>query len=125
MSHPGPYPDQGGYQQGYGQLPAGGYPGYPGGSYPAPPPSNGSAIGLTIVSGLAFLSCIGLLALPSLIIGIIALTKNATDPAGSRKLTKTGWIVLAACMAITVVLAILYFVFVGGVMWFTAVTPST
>lgn len=124
MSYPGPYPDQGGYKQGYGQLPASGYPGPGGVGYPPPPPSNGSAIGLTIASGLAFVSCVGLLALPSLIMGIIALTKNATDPVGSRKLTRTGWIVFGVCMALTVLFGILYLVFMGGMVWLSSTVPS-
>jgi hypothetical protein len=73
---------------------------------------------------LAFVSCVGLLALPSLIMGIIALTKNATDPVGSRKLTRTGWIVFGVCMALTVLFGILYLVFMGGMVWLSSTVPS-
>ena len=61
----------------------------------APAPSNTSAIILTIVSGVSMLSTAFLVGIPSLIFGIMALTSNSTDPVGSRKKSRTGWIIFA------------------------------
>ncbi len=69
-------------------------------------PSNTSAIILTIVSGLATMTtCV--IGIPSLIFGIMALTSNSTDPVGSRKKSRTGWIVLAVNAGVVVLLAII------------------
>jgi hypothetical protein len=65
----------------------------------APTESNVSAIVLTILSAL---SLCNLLAIGSLVLGIIALTKTSTDPEGSRRLTKIGWIVFAVVWAVTI-----------------------
>jgi hypothetical protein len=62
-------------------------------------PSNTSAIILTILS---VLSLCNVLAIGSLVLGIIALTKNAADPQGSRRMTRVGWIVFAAGWAIMI-----------------------
>jgi hypothetical protein len=49
---------------------------------------------LTIVSALATVTtCV--IGIPSLIFGIMALTSNSTDPVGSRKKSRTGWIIFA------------------------------
>jgi hypothetical protein len=71
-------------------------------SYPYGPPTeaNASAIVLTILSAL---SLCNLLTVASLVLGIVALTKNSTDPEGSRRLTKIGWIVFAAAWALVIV----------------------
>ena len=95
--------------QPYGQQPPGGYgqqyPGY--GQQPYTTGANGSAIVLTILSVLSLFVC-NPLALGSLIVGIVALTKNATDPQGSRRLTKTGWIVFAVIWTLTIVGLVLF-----------------
>ena len=52
--------------------------------------SNTSALVLTILSAL---SLFNVLSVGSLILGIIALNKSSTDPQGSRRMTKIGWIV--------------------------------
>ena len=125
---PGQTPSSGGYLPG-GYQPQGtqgypghaGYPGYPGGSgqpagptlpsgapnpFGTPPPStqpNTSAIVLTVLSGVATLSvycaCIGL---PSLIFGILGITKQSTDPEGAARMTKIGWIVFGVTTLLTV-----------------------
>jgi len=100
--------------QPYGQQPPGGYgqqyPGY--GQQPYTTGANGSAIVLTILSVLSLFVC-NPLALGSLIVGIVALTKNATDPQGSRRLTKTGWIVFAVIWTLTIVGLVLFVITSG------------
>ena len=67
-------------------------------------PSNTSAIVLTIMSGLATMTtCV--IGIPSLIFGIMALTSNSTDPVGSRKKSRTGWIILAINAGVVVLAA--------------------
>jgi hypothetical protein len=80
--------------------------------------SNGSAIALTIVSGVSVLFC-NILAIASLVIGIVALTKNRTEPESSRRLAKTGWIVLGVVWALGILL------FVGWLALFAASFSST
>ena len=67
--------------------------------------TNGSAIVLTVLSGISFLFG-NILAIGSLILGIIALNKNSTDHEGSRGLTKIGWIVFAVTWAVAVLAGI-------------------
>ena len=132
---PGQTPSSGGYLPG-GYQPQGtqgypGYPGYPGGAgqpagpplpsgapnpFGTPPPSsqpNTSAIVLTVISGVATLTvycaCIGL---PSLIFGILGITKQSTDPEGAARMTKIGWIVFGV-MTLLTVLAIAGFIAVA------------
>ena len=81
-------------------------------------PSNTSAIILTIVSGLATVTtCV--IGIPSLIFGIMALTSNTTDPVGSRKKSKTGWIIFAVnagviALAVVAIVAIVFATSAGG-----------
>jgi hypothetical protein len=102
-----PAPPSYGQPQPYGQEPGQQYPAY-GQQYPQQYPAYGqqtyatgsqtetntSAIVLTVLSGI---SCFvgNILAIGSLILGIVALNKNATDHESSRHLTKIGWIVFA------------------------------
>ena len=87
----------------YGQqYPAYGQAPYATGAPPAP--TNTSAIILTILS---VLSLGNFLTVGSLVIGIIALSKNSTDPEGSRRLTKIGWVVFAVVWALVIVVVIL------------------
>ena len=68
-------------------------------------PSNTSAIVLTIISGLfTVTTCV--LGIPSLIFGIMALTSNSTDPVGSRKKAKTGWIIFAVNVGVVALVGI-------------------
>ena len=79
-------------------------------------PSNTSAIVLTIVSGVSMLSSAFFVGIPSLIFGIMALTSNSTDPVGSRKKAKTGWIIYAVNAGIVVLLVVagIAFLVIGG-----------
>ena len=79
------------------------------------PEANGSAIVLTVLSGVSLLFC-NILAIASLVLGIVALTRNTTDHEGSRRLTKVGWIVFAAVWAVAILGVIAYVVFVAIVM---------
>ena len=97
----------------YGQQPYGstayGQPPYalPPGPY-GPPPKNGNALALTIVSAIGTVLCC-LLCLPSLILGIVALSKQSTDPQGSARLARWGWYALAGA-AVIAVIAIVAFI---------------
>ena len=103
----------------YGAPPAFGAPptghsspyGDPSVPYGTPPPayyqtqapqSNTSALVLTIISGIGVFACCAVTIIP-LVLGVIALAKQTTDPEQSANLTKWGWISFAA----TIVLAIL------------------
>lgn len=94
--------------QPYGQQPGAQYPAYGQQTYATGPhtETNGSAIVLTILSGVFMLSTCFIVGIPSLIFGIMALTSNNTDPVGSRKKTKTGWIIFGVNFGIVVLLAI-------------------
>ena len=91
----------------YGQQQYGGqYPAYGQSPYATGSPSNTSGIILTIVSALATLStCV--IGIPSLVLGIMSLTSNSTDPVGSRKKSRTGWIIYAVNAAVAVLVAII------------------
>lgn len=110
---PNPYAQPAPYQPNpTGQPPV--YGGYaaPPSAYAAPREQNTSAIVLTIVSGLLAFSCyFSLAGIPSLILGIIALTKQGTDIEGSRRMSKIGWIVLAVVGALCVLTIIGFIVF--------------
>ena len=93
----------------------------PNATYGAPPPAyyqqapsqtNNSALVLTILSGVGIFACCGV-TIVSLILGILGLTKQASDPAQSAKLTKWGWIAFAAGLALAVLALIGW---VAGVM---------
>lgn len=82
--------------------------GSPGAAYGAPPPSyyqtqpsqqNTSALILTILSGVGVFACCAVTIIP-LIFGIVALTKQTTDPVQSVKLTKWGWVSFAITAAL-------------------------
>jgi F0F1-type ATP synthase membrane subunit c/vacuolar-type H+-ATPase subunit K len=65
-------------------------------------PTNTSGIVLTILSGVSVLSC-NLLAIGSLVLGIMSLNKNATDPEASHRLSRIGWIVFASVWALGII----------------------
>lgn len=93
------------YGQAYGQQP------YATGAPTAP--SNASAIVLTIVSAVSMLGTAFFVGIPSLIFGIMALTSNNTDPAGSRKKSRIGWIIYGVntaliALAIVAIVAIVF-----------------
>jgi len=94
----------------YGQPPYGGqYPAYGQSPYAtgAPTPSNTSGIILTIVSGVSMLSTLFLVGSPSLVFGILALSSNSTDPVGSARKSRTGWIIYAVNAALAVVVVVI------------------
>jgi hypothetical protein len=67
---------------------------------------------LTILSGISIISC-NILAIASLVLGIVALTKNATDHEGSGRTTKIGWIVFALVWAVAI-LGLIGLIIVGA-----------
>ena len=90
--------------------------GDPNAPYGAPPPAyyqqapsqtNNSALVLTILSGIGIFTCCGV-TIVSLILGILGLTKQASDPAQSAKLTKWGWIAFAVGLVLAVIGIIAY-----------------
>jgi hypothetical protein len=96
--------------QPYGQPQPPQYSSYGQQPYAAAPktPANTSAIVLTILSGVSVLSC-NLLTIASLVLGIMALNKNAADPEGSHRMSKIGWIVFASVWAVAILAAIVGF----------------
>jgi len=96
----------------YGQQPGPQYPAYGQQTYSTgqQAETNSSAIVLTILSGVSIF-CGNVLALGSLIMGIVALTKNTTDPQGSRGLTKIGWIIFAVTWAVAILAVIGFIIF--------------
>lgn len=106
-----PYGQQNGYGPSYSGPGYGGYeqPGYY--VQPQASGSNTSAIVLTVVSGIGTLVFCGV-GLPSLVMGIIALTKQPNDPAGAARLAKIGWIVFAV-LAVLAVIAVIAFIAIG------------
>ncbi|HEY6795395.1 MAG TPA: hypothetical protein VI248_12025 [Kineosporiaceae bacterium] len=104
--------------EGYGTPPSASAPGYayppvgPYAPYVAQPtaPVSASTVVLTIIAGLLTVSCyFSLAGIPALVLAIIALTRNATDPTGARRLTRIGWIVLGSVFAL-IVIAIVVFI---------------
>jgi hypothetical protein len=106
---PSPYGSPFGAPTPYGQAPYGstayGQPAYslPPAPYGAPPGKNTSAIVLTVISAVTLLACCNLLAVPSLVLGIIGLNKAGTDPQGSARVTRAGWITFAVTAGLVVI----------------------
>ena len=98
------------YQQPYGST-AYGQPPYalPPAPYGAPPAKNTSAIVLTVVSGLALIACCNLLAIPSLILGIVGISKGPDDPQGAARVTRAGWITFGVTTALVVIGWVIFF----------------
>jgi hypothetical protein len=108
-----PPPPPYGQAQPYGQTQSGQqYPAYGQQPYATgqPAEANGSAIVLTILSGVSLFFG-NVLAIASLVLGIVALTKNTADHEGSRHLTKIGWIVFAVSWVIGVLAVIAFIIF--------------
>lgn len=91
-------------------------PGYGPSPYTAAPSTNGSALALTIISAIGAVSCC-LFTTPSLIFGIVALTKQSSDPAQSAKMAKYGWIAFGISVALAVV-AVIGLIAAGSAGWF-------
>lgn len=80
-----------------------------------PPRSNTSAIILTVASGIALVACCGIFQLPALVLGIIALTRQTTDPAGSARMARRGWIAFGIGIGVMALLVLGYIALgVGG-----------
>lgn len=105
---PGYTPTPAGYgpPPGLGVPQAYGQPGYPQPAMYSAPPSNptpASTIVLLVLSAFLTISCyFSLAGLPPLVLSIVALTKNSTDPAQCKKLTKIGWIVFAILVLLVI-----------------------
>ena len=97
---PAPYGQPYGQAQ-PGQVPTYGQP-YASGQHTE---ANTSAIVLTVLSGVSLIFC-NILAVASLILGIVALTKNTSDQRGSRRLTRIGWIVFASVWAVAILVLV-------------------
>ena len=110
-----PYGQLGPTQTPYGQQPYGStaYGQQPYSLPPAPygpPPQNGNALALTIVSAIGTVLCC-LFCLPSLVLGIVALSKQSTDPQGSAKMARWGWYALAGAALLAVLCIVAFFAF--------------
>ena len=66
---------------------------------------------LTILSGIITVSCC-IPGIVPLILGIMALTKQSTDPEASRRLSRWGWIAFAIGIVL-VVIAVVAFIALG------------
>ena len=105
------YPHQPGYPPGYGP----GYPPAPAG-YPAyrplepaqVAPRNVSAIALLVIAALATFMT-GIIGPPSVVMALLALKHNSTDPARAAKLASRGWIVFAINAIIGLALIVAFF----------------
>lgn len=93
----------------YGQTPYGQAP-YGYSPYEAQPRSNGGALVLTIVAAVATAMCC-LLFTPSLVLGIVALSKQSTDPAASARLTRYGWVAAGICVVLGILAVVLFIAF--------------
>jgi len=118
----GPYGQSGAYGQsgGYGQAgyqpepyvvqPGQAYPpGYHPG-YPQDPSVRNGALAALITGCVCFVFCLNILALPTAILGGVALSKADTEPENARKLTKWAWISLGIAAGVAVLLIVAYFV---------------
>ena len=103
---PSPYGSPFGAQTPYAQPPYS----MPSAPYGAPPARNTSAIVLTVVSAVTLVLCCNVLAIPSLILGILGLTKAGADPQGSARMAKAGWITFGITMALAVIGWLIFFV---------------
>jgi len=100
-----------GDQPPYGQPPPYGYAPSPyaaPGPYGQAPPRNGSALALTIVSAVTTLACC-LFTAPALIFGIVALTRQSTDPEGSSRMARYGWIAFGVAIVLSLIAVALFF----------------
>ena len=52
-----------------------------------------------------------LLCAPALIFGIVALSKQSTDPLGSARMTRYGWIALGVTVLLAILLVVAFFAF--------------
>lgn len=100
-----PPPPAYGQQPGYGYSPS---PYAAPGPYGQVPQRNGSALALTIVSAITTLGCC-LFTAPALILGIIALTRQSTDPESSARMARYGWIAFGVAIVLSIVAVAVFF----------------
>lgn len=96
-----------------------GYPppyGYPGYGYPDPRVRNGAMAAL-ITGCIAIVVCVNVFAIPTAILGGVALSRADTDPESARRLTKWAWISLGIGVGLVVLLIVAYF---GLLIWIAA-----
>lgn len=88
-----------------------------------PPPRNDvGLIGgvILICASLAFLAFCMILTPIAAIPGIVAISKNNSDPEGATRWMIGGWVTLAVMLALSVVLWFTFFAsLAGGTLWFT------
>ena len=116
--------DSGGYPGGYGGpemwSPQGpGYvppmqgqtypPGYTPYGVPIDPSVRSHAMAALITGCVATFVCAGPLAIPTAILGGVALGKADTDPEGARRLTKWAWIALGIGIGVAILAVVAYF----------------
>ncbi|MFC7328888.1 hypothetical protein [Marinactinospora rubrisoli] len=114
MSYPGPPPPPP-HQGGWGAPP----PPPPGGPYggpPDPPASAGGAIGALVANALALCLCWAL-ALPGVILAIVAVTQVNDNPKAARVCTLIAWILFGVAAAV----GVLYLLLWGGTFMSTLV----
>ena len=73
-----------------------------------------SAIALTITAGVLSVLCCSLLTLPALILGIVGLSKQSTDPEGSARMTRYGWIAFGVGLLVSILAIIGFFALGAG-----------
>lgn len=95
--------------QGYGPPPSYGYAGVPASAAPRGQVPT-SAVVLVVLSGLLTLvlswTVVGLLYVGPAVLAVVAMTRAGSDPAGARRLTRTGWIVFGVMTALLGVLVV-------------------
>lgn len=70
-------------------------------------PYTRSTLWLVITSAITTLLCLGA-GLPSLVIGLVAMSKNSTDHASAKRLTTIGWQVFSVCIAVMLVATVAF-----------------
>lgn len=75
--------------------------------HPAVNPTSVSSVILVVVSAVALLFCANIFAIPSLVLGVVALSKNKTDREGGNRLTRIGWILFGVLTALAVLAVII------------------
>lgn len=75
------------------------------------PTSNASALVLTIVSAVALAFCGGVLVIPALVLGVVGLAKQSTDPQGSQRMSRWGWWAFAVGVVLSILTVVAVFAF--------------
>jgi hypothetical protein len=99
MYPPGPYPP--------GAYPPAAY-GYGYGYGHPDPGARSGAIAALITGCIAIVVCVGLFAVPTAVLGGVALSRADTDPVSARKLTKWAWISLGIGVGALILFVVAY-----------------